>query len=345
MPSLSIPIRQLGTDGPTVPALGLGLMLLAGAYGEAPGGDERSKFLDRAHEVGSRFWDTSDMYGDNEEMIGKWFERTGKRDDIFLATKFGIKMEGREFKGIDSSAEYCKSACEASLKKLGIESIDLYYTHRLNPETPVEETMRAMAELKAAGKIKSIGLSEPSVNTLLRAYKVTPIAAIQIDYSPLMAPDERITLSTLVATCRSLGVAIVCSSPLGRGLLTGTITSRESITSPGDLRANNFPRFSDEHLAGNISLVDQFKVLADKKGCTLPQLVLAWLMKQGEDIIPIPGTKRIEFMEQNWGALQVKLDEDEDREVREFVEKAQIEGYKSTPAAKKFDKCETKEES
>ncbi|OCL02830.1 putative aldo/keto reductase [Glonium stellatum] len=340
MPVKPVPLRKLGKNGPSVPALGFGLMGMSIGYGTAPSDEERFRILDRAVELGATFWDTSNIYGDNEEMLAKWFERTGKRDEIFLATKFGI-LAGNQVNG---SGEYCKQACEASLKKLGTESIDLYYAHRVNPETPIEETMRAMAALKAEGKIKHIGLSEVSSATLRRACKIAHVAAVQMEYSLFSLDIERASGTNLLETCRELGVAVVCYSPLGRGLLTGAFTTKESISGANDARAALFPRFSEENLEGNVKLVNHFKALADNKGCTTSQVAIAWLLKQGDDIIPIPGTKKIKYLEENWGSLDIHLTDDEEAEMRKFVESAEILGYRSTPAGIAFAFADTKEE-
>ncbi|KAH8664674.1 NADP-dependent oxidoreductase domain-containing protein, partial [Xylariales sp. PMI_506] len=325
MAAKNVPTRKLGKNGPEVPALGLGLMGMSIAYGTAPSDEERFKVLDRAYELGATNWDSSDLYGDNEVLLGKWFKRTGKRDEIFLATKFGF-VKGQGWNKVDSSYEFCKAACDASLRDLGIDTIDLYYVHRVNYETPIEETMKAMVELKNEGKIKYIGLSEVSSATLRRAYKVHPVDAVQIEYSPFVLDVESERGTDLLATCRELGVAVVAYSPLGRGLLTGAFSTKESLSAAGDLRTVNFPRFAPENLDANAKLVEQFVALAQKKGCTPAQLALAWLLKQGDDIIPIPGTKRIKYLEENWGALEVVLTDAEEQEVRQFVESASPSG-------------------
>ncbi|RYO86800.1 hypothetical protein DL766_000160 [Monosporascus sp. MC13-8B] len=325
MPNNNVPLRRLGKNGPLAPALGLGLMGMSFLYGKAPSDEERFAVLDRAVELGATNWDTSDFYGDNEELLGKWFKRTGKRDQIFLATKFGAPTAKNKKTEPDSSGAYCKEACAASLKALGVDHIDLYYVHRVNPNIPIEETVRAMAELKAEGKIKAIGLSEISSNTLRRACKVAQVDAVQIEYSPFERFIEGPEGTNLLATCRELGVAVVAYSPLGRGLLTGAIKSKESVSGEDDWRSG-FPRFSGENLDANLKLANQFKALAEKKGCTPAQLALAWLLRQGEDIIPIPGTKRIKYLEENWGTLQVQLTDAEVAEIRSFVESAEIAG-------------------
>ncbi|KAF2727983.1 putative aldo/keto reductase [Polyplosphaeria fusca] len=338
---MSSPLRQLGTNGPKVPALGFGLMGLSGGYGPVPSDEERFKILDRAVELGATFWDTADIYLDSEELIGKWFKRTGKRDQIFLASKFGIVMEnGLNFKGINSSAEYCKQACERSLERLGVDYIDLYYAHRLNPDTPVEQTMRALLDLQKAGKIKHIGLSEPSSTAILRAHAIAPLTAIQMEYS-LFVRDIENASTHILSTCRALGIAIVCSSPLGRGLLTGAFSTPESVAAPGDIRATHMPRFSAENLAANAGIVRELERVAQSKGCSVAQLAIAWLVRQGGDVFPTPGTKRVGCLEENWGALGVRLSEGEEREVREFLDGVEVKGYRSMPGGERFERVDT----
>ncbi|KAI9712073.1 MAG: hypothetical protein M1820_001782 [Bogoriella megaspora] len=344
MPVQSISLRQLGKDGPRVSALGLGAGSLGGAYGTAPNEEEQFQVLDRAVELGETFWDTADMYGNNEEVLGRWFKRTGKRNEVFLASKFGIRMENREFKGLDSSAEYCKRACESSLEKLGTDYIDLYYAHRLNPETPIEETMRALVELRAQGKIKYIGLSEVSSTALRRACKIAQVTAVQTEYSPFVTDIEGATGTDLLKTCRELGIAVICYSPLGRGMLTGTLTARESVTGACDFRATHLPWFSEENIDANIKLVSQFKSLAEKKGCTASQLAITWILKQGDDMIPIPGTKKIKYLEENWAALEVQLTDEEEAAVRNFIKNAEVSGDRSTPAGMSLAYTNTREE-
>ncbi|KAI9049665.1 hypothetical protein LZ554_006690 [Drepanopeziza brunnea f. sp. 'monogermtubi'] len=318
--------RKLGKNGPSIPALGFGLMGLSSFYGKTESDEERFKVLDRAYALGETFWDSADIYGDSEELVGKWFAKTGKRNDIFLATKFANKIvgSGHEMKrSIDSSPEYCKQACEKSLKRLGVETIDLYYCHRVDGKTPIERTIEAMVELKKAGKIKYLGLSEVSSDTLRRAEKVHHIDAVQIEYSPFATDIEQPQIN-LLATCRELGIATVAYSPLGRGLLTGVYKS------PADFEDGDFrkfsPRFSDENFPKNLKLVDGIQRLAKKKGCTAGQLTLAWLMAQGDDILPIPGTKKVKYLEENLGALDVKLTVEEVKEIRQLVDNAEVHG-------------------
>ncbi|KAF2714101.1 Aldo/keto reductase [Pleomassaria siparia CBS 279.74] len=343
MPSKSVPLVELGRGGPKVPHLGYGLMGLGyETYGSVPSDEERFKILDRAHELGATFWDSADLYGDCEELVGKWFKRTGNREDIFFATKFGF-VGGNSF-SIDSSAEHCKKAIAESLRKLDIEYIDLYYMHHANPETPIEETMRALAELKAEGKIKHIGLSAVSSATLRRAVKIAPVAAVQMDYSPFLLEVEGPKGTDILATCRELGVAVVAAMPLGRGILTTTFASGEAMGDERDVRVKALPRFSVANRDHNMKIVNQFKALADKKGCTVPQLAIAWILKQGKDIIPIPGTKKLKYLEENWASLDVGLTDEEEAEVRNFCENVDIAGGPLPEAFKDHNYRDTVEE-
>ncbi|KAH8887905.1 Aldo/keto reductase, partial [Thozetella sp. PMI_491] len=322
-----IPTRKLGKNGPEVPAMGLGLMGISMCYGNPEPDEERFKVLDRAYELGCTHWDSSDLYGDCEVLLGKWFKRTGKRDDIFLATKFAFVLdESGGVIGIDSSPEHLKKAFNKSLERLGVDCVDLYYVHRVNYETPIEATMRGLVELKEQGKIKYIGLSEVSSATLRRAYKVHPVDVVQIEYSPIFRDIEGPEGTDLLATCRELGVTVVAYSPLSRGMLTGAVTQASDISAEGDWRSTNFPIFSPDNLAGNAKLAAQFGEFAKRKGCTPAQLALAWLLKQGDDIIPIPGTKKVKYLEDNWGALQVQLSDQEVKEIRDFFESTDFAG-------------------
>jgi len=328
MASSQLPTRPLGKNGPQVTALGFGAMGLSAFYGKPESDEERLKLLDKAYDLGEHFWDSADVYMDSEDLIGKWFKRTGKRDDIFLATKFALITKDGQ-RSVRNDPEYVHEACEKSLKRLGIPTIDLYYCHRLDGTTPVEKTVEAMAQLKKEGKIKYLGLSEVSSNSLRRAHKIHPISAVQIEYSPYATDIESPDIE-LLKTCRELGVATVAYSPLGRGMLTGAYKS------PADFEEGDFrrfaPRFSEENFPKNLKLADEIGALAKRKGCTAGQLTLAWLMAQGEDIIPIPGTKKIEYLEENLGALEVRLTEAEIREVRKAVEGAEVHGGRYPPA-------------
>lgn len=323
-----LPTRRLGRNGPKVTALGFGCMGLSAAYGKPASDEDRFKVLDKAYELGEHFWDSADVYMDNEDLIGKWFTRTGKRDEIFLATKFASVMKDGQM-SVRSDPEYVKQACEKSLKRLSIPTIDLYYCHRLDGITPVEKTVEAMAQLKKEGKIKYLGLSEISSTSLRRAHKVHPISAVQIEYSPYATDIESPDIE-LLKTCRELGVATVAYSPLGRGMLTGAYKSPADFEE-GDIR-KSAPRFSEENFPKNLKLADEIGALAKKKGCTPGQLTLAWLMAQGEDIIPIPGTKKIKYLDENVGALKVELTDAENAEIRKAVEGAEIHGGRYPPA-------------
>lgn len=318
------PTRPLGASGPQVSALGFGAMGISAFYGATEPDESRFKILDKALSLGCTFWDSSDMYGDNEELLGKWFARNpGAREKIFLATKFAICIAPDGSRTTRSDPEYVKQACEKSLKRLGVDCIDLYYCHRVDKKTPIEKTVRAMAELKNEGKIRYLGLSEVSAATLRRAHKVHPIAAVQIEYSPFTIDIES-PETNLLATCRELGVATVAYSPLGRGMLTGQYKS------PDDFEEGDFrkvaPRFSAENFPKNLKLVDTLKAIADRKECTPGQLTLAWLMRQGQDIIPIPGTKKEKYLVENWESLKVTLTDGEEKEVRKVVEEADVHG-------------------
>ncbi|KAH7403783.1 NADP-dependent oxidoreductase domain-containing protein, partial [Cadophora sp. MPI-SDFR-AT-0126] len=322
---MSTKLVPLGKNGPMIPQLGFGTMGLTYAvYGQVASDEERFRVLDRAYEIGARNWDSSDLYGDGEELIGKWFKRTGKRDEIFLATKFGFVKGAPGFQ-VDSSAEFCKKACNESLRLLDIDCIDLYYMHHADPKVPIEQTMRALAELQKEGKIKHIGLSAISSSTLRRAVKIAPVAAVQTDYSVFTRDIENSSGTDLLSTCRELGVAVVAAMPLGRGILTSTFAAGE-YAGVQDMRTKAMPRFTEANQDANIKLVSQFKAFADKKGCTVAQLAIAWLLKQGDDIIPIPGTKRIKYLEENWDSLKVQLTDEDEKEIRKFVEGLKLAG-------------------
>jgi aryl-alcohol dehydrogenase-like predicted oxidoreductase len=278
-----------------------------------------AEVLTKAADLGVTFWDTSDIYGPhtNEQLIGKWFKDTGRRSEIFLATKFGNLMKDGKMV-VRGEPAYVKEACDASLKRLGIDTIDLYYQHRVDTTVPIEETVAAMVELKKAGKIRYLGLSECSAKTLRRAHAVHPIAAVQMEYSPFALEIES-EQTQFLKTARELGVAIVTYSPLGRGFLTNTIKSRADLE-PTDSRFNH-PRFAEEHFGDNLKLVSTLSEIAKEKGVTPGQLVLAWVLAQGEDFIPIPGTKRVKYLEENAAAINVKLSDDEVKAVRNEIQK------------------------
>lgn len=324
-----VPTRPLGKNGPLVPRIGLGTMGLAMSYGKPLPDEKRLELLDHAHKIGETFWDTSDFYGDSEDIIAKWFAKTGKRSDIFLATKFGaLVLEGGRF-SFRGDAAYVSEACEKSLKRLGVDYIDLYYPHRLDGSTPVELIIAELVKLKEQGKIRHIGLSEVSATTLRRAHAIHPIAAVQIEYSPFTTEIESPSTS-LLSTCRELGVAIVAYSPLSRGLLSGQIRSAADF-GPDDVRAH-YPRFSAENFPKNMVVVNELKRVAEAKGCTAAQLTLAWLLAQGDDIFPIPGTTRLATLEENVAAASVSLTAEETAHIRSLVDAASCHGTRYPPA-------------
>ncbi|KAJ3557559.1 hypothetical protein NP233_g11708 [Leucocoprinus birnbaumii] len=296
--------RKIGNDN--VAEMGLGLMGLS--------------FLDTAFEDGWTNWDSADCYGDSEDLVGKWFKRTGNRDRIFLATKCGIVLTETGM-GVNGSPEYIKSACAKSLNRLGIDQIDLFYLHRPDPTIPIEKSMSAMAELVKEGKIRYVGLSESSADTLRRAHAVHPITAFQVEYSPftLDIEDEK---TALLKTCRELGVAVIAYSPLGRGLLTGRYRSRDDFED-GDFR-RTVPRFNNENFPKVLDIADSIAEVGKKHNATAGQVALAWVLAQGKDIIPIPGTRKVKYLKENYNAIHVKLSNDEQERIRKFAEGADI---------------------
>jgi len=306
--------RTLGRSGPQVSALGLGCMGMSDFYGQ-PDDAASTRTLHRAFELGVTFYDTADMYGPfkNEELVGRAF--ADRRDKIVLATKFGILRDPNDptKRGISGRPEYVRQACDASLKRLGTDYIDLYYQHRVDPETPIEETVGAMSRLVEEGKVRYLGLSEAAADTVRRAQAVHPITALQTEYSLWSREPE----DAILPTVRELGVGFVPYSPLGRGFLTGQIQRFDDLDAD-DYRRHT-PRFQGENFQRNLDLVARIRDLAAQKNCTPGQLALAWVLAQGEDIVPIPGTKRIAYLEENLGALQVWLSAAELRQINEIA--------------------------
>jgi aryl-alcohol dehydrogenase-like predicted oxidoreductase len=293
--------RKLGSEGLVVSRIGLGCMGMSEFYGQADEG-QATATIRRALDLGVTFLDTADMYGPftNERLVGRAI--SGRRDEVVLATKFGnVRGDDGERLGIRGDTEYVRQACDASLQRLGVDHIDLYYQHRVDPRTPIEETVGAMAELVAAGKVRYLGLSEAAPATVRRAHAVHPITALQTEYS-LWSRDPE---DKILPSVRELGIGFVAYSPLGRGFLSGRFHSRDDFDSD-DFRRHN-PRFQGENFTRNLQLVERVQEIAAEKGVTAAQLALAWVLHQGNDIVPIPGTKRVPYLEENVGALDLKL--------------------------------------
>jgi aryl-alcohol dehydrogenase-like predicted oxidoreductase len=320
--------RKLGKNGPSVSALGLGCMGMSFAYGPADE-VESLRVLHRYLELGGNFLDTAEIYGPfkNEQLVGKFLKQVS-RDRLVLATKFGFRIDpDGTRRGLDSSPYNIRRAVEGSLKRLGTETIDLYYQHRVDPNVPIEDTVGTLAELVAAGKVRTLGLSEAGPETLRRAVKVHPIAALQSEYS-LWTRD--VESNGVLAACRELGITFVPYSPLGRGFLTGTIQKLDDLDA-SDWRRTNYPRFQEEALHSNLKLAAAVKELATEKGITPAQLALAWVLAQGEDMVPIPGTKRVRYLEDNMGALNVTLGAADLKEIANKLAELQIIGERYTP--------------
>jgi aryl-alcohol dehydrogenase-like predicted oxidoreductase len=315
--------RTLGPHGPEVSEIGLGCMGMSAFYGATDEGEARAT-IERALDLGCTFLDTSDMYGPhtNERLVGSAI--SARRDEVFLATKFGIKLlrdDDLVNRVVDGRPEYVREACDASLARLGLDHIDLYYQHRVDPNTPIEDTVGAMAELVAAGKVRHIGLSEASAQTIRRAHAVHPIAAVQTEYSLWTRDVEPEILPTL----NELGIALVAYSPLGRGFLSGRFSSTDELDE-GDYRRFG-PRFSGKNLERNLILAERVRELASDRGITPGQLALAWVLHRGPHIIPIPGTKRISYLEENVAAAEVGLSDTEVEQIAEAIPRAAGDRY------------------
>ena len=315
--------RRLGSQGLEVSCIGLGCMGMSDYYGSASDRDERESIatIHRAAELGITLLDTADMYGPftNEELVGRAI--AGRREQYVVATKFGFERHDDGSQTLNGRPDYVRRACDASLGRLGIDTIDLYYEHRIDPKVPIEETVGAMGELVGAGKVRYLGLSEAGIATVRRAHGVHPISAVQSEYS-LFARDVE---AEVLPALRELGIGFVAYSPLGRGLLTGTVRSSADLPE-GDVRKERFPRFQGDNLEANARLVDELRGIAQSRGVTPAQLALAWLLHQGQDVVPIPGTKRRARLEENAAAAEIALTEDELRRLDAAVPPEAVRG-------------------
>jgi aryl-alcohol dehydrogenase-like predicted oxidoreductase len=318
--------RQLGRNGPKVSAIGLGCMGMSQSYG-TPDRAESLATIHRALDLGITFLDTADVYGPftNEELVGEAIR--GRREEVFLATKGGLVSDSPgNPSGVDGSPDHLRSACEASLRRLGVQSVDLYYLHRVDPKVPIEDSVRAMAGLVDAGKVRYLGLSEVSPQSLRRAQSIHPITAVQSEYSLWTRDPEE----GVLPACRELGIGFVPFSPLGRGFLSGTVRGLEGL--PEEDFRRRLPRFQGDNLSRNLDLVDRLSALAAAKNCTAAQLALAWVLAQGEEIVPIPGTKRRKYLEENAAAVELRLSASDLRSIEEAVPKGGAHGDRYSPA-------------
>lgn len=322
-------LRSLGKNGPKLNPLGLGCMGLSAFYGTKTADEEAHKMLKHALDLNCNFWDTADIYGENEVLLAPVLKE--RRKDIFLCTKFGAVIPGSNQTEPCSRPEYVRSACEKSLKRLGVDYIDLYYQHRVDPTVPIEDTVRAMAELVKEGKVRYLGMSECSAETLRRAYKVHPIAAVQVEYSPWALEIET---NGLLAACKELGVTVVAYSPLGRGFLTGRIKSPDDFEKDDWRRTN--PRFAGENFTKNLELVKRFEAIAEKKKVPTSQLVLAWVLSQGPEFFAIPGTTKVKNLEQNLAALDIEISAEDDQAVRAVIREVKVHGTRYPEAGMKY---------
>lgn len=312
--------RQLGNTGVQVSSIGLGCMALSAVYGKIDA-DQVQKVYAHAIETGCTFWDTSSMYGfgQNEKDIGKALE--GKREKVFLATKFGYVFENGEMKGVRGDPEFVKQSFADSLKRLNVDHVDLLYQHRVDKNVPIEETVKAMKELQDAGKTTYLGLSECSAETLKRALKVARIDAVQLEYSPWSTHIER---DGMLDLCREEKIALIAYSPLGRGFISGKFKSPDDFEQTDNRR--RMPRFQGDNFTKNLKLVEQIKAFADKKGVTPSQLTLAWILAQDPLIIPIPGTKNIQRLDENMASTKITLSQDELKEIRQILDSFKVSG-------------------
>jgi aryl-alcohol dehydrogenase-like predicted oxidoreductase len=323
---------RLGAQGPEVSRMGLGCMGMSEFYGALNDAESAATLL-RALDLGINFLDTADAYGfgDNEELVGKTIKP--RRDEVFLATKFANirRKDDPTYWVVSGKPEYVRSACDASLKRLGVDHIDLYYQHRVDPEVPIEDTVGAMSELVQVGKVKYLGLSEAAPATIRRAHEVHPITALQTEYSLW----ERHVEDEILPTCRELGIGFVPYSPLGRGFLTGAITKPTDLD-PSDARTKRYPRFNAENFDRNKALVDRVRAIAERKGVKAGQLALAWILAKGEDLVPIPGTKRRKYLEENAAAADIRLSPQEVAELEAAIPREEIAGERYSAANMKI---------